>query len=63
MRVLVLAAAAPIVALASAAQAQNAPQPVTRSAMSAQLDGAFTAADTNHDGSPNLAGLQALEGK
>jgi Ca2+-binding EF-hand superfamily protein len=56
----VLAAAVSIL-LGSAALAQNAPQPVSRATVAAQADSGFAAADTNHDGSLNMAEVQALE--
>jgi EF-hand domain pair/EF hand len=61
-RALFLLAAA--VALGSPAYAQQqAPKPVTRAAVAGQLDGAFAAADANHDGSLSVAEIQALEDK
>jgi Ca2+-binding EF-hand superfamily protein len=46
-----------------AAQQQGSaqPKPVSRSAVAAKLDGAFAAADTNHDGFLSVAEVQALE--
>ncbi|MEO8454387.1 MAG: EF-hand domain-containing protein [Sphingomicrobium sp.] len=55
--------AAPALALASAAAGQSAPKPVTRAAVSSQLDSAFAAADTNHDGALGTAEFQTLETK
>jgi len=62
MRVLTLAAAASVLGLASVASAQG-PQPVARTAVAAQIDTAFAAADTNHDGVLNVAEMQALQAK
>ena len=59
------AAGLALIGSAASAQQQGAPQPkpVTRAAVSSQLDSAFAAADTNHDGSLSAAEIQALEAK
>lgn len=61
--VLILSAAAVAMLLPSpaAAQAPQQPKPVTRAQFDAQLDAAFAAMDTNHDGSLSLAELQAAQ--
>ena len=62
LRSLTFLIAAPALAVASAAAGQSAPgKPVSRASVSSQLDNAFAAADTNHDGALSTAELQALE--
>jgi hypothetical protein len=61
MKNMVVAAAASVLALSSAALAQNPGQPVTRAQISAQVDAAFATADKNHDGNLSLAELQELQ--
>ena len=62
IRSLILICAAPAIALGSPASAQQqAPKPISRTALSSQLDSAFAAADTNHDGSLSSAEIQALQ--
>lgn len=63
MKVLVFAVAASVLALGSAAFAQTALKPVTRAQVSAQLDGAFAAADKNHDGTLSAGEMQALQAR
>ena len=61
-RILFLAAAAAVASPALAQQkASPQPKPVTRASVAAQLDTAFAAADTNHDGFLSVSELQALE--
>jgi len=63
LKIIVLAAAA--IGSAAGAQQQGAaqPHPVTRATVAGQLDSAFAAADTNHDGSLNTAEIQGYENK
>jgi len=42
---------------------QQGPHAVARTTVAAQLDTAFAAADTNHDGSLSIAEIQALEAR
>ena len=67
-----LGSAAFLIALGTAAVAapppvqvpsQQGPHPVARATVAGQLDSAFAAADTNHDGSLSIAELQALQTK
>ena len=59
-----LAAALAAAALPSAAFAQaKAPKPVSRTTIANQLNTAFAAADTNHDGSLGVAEIQAVTSK
>ena len=60
MKSLILAAPASLFVLASAAFAQ-APQPVTRAQVTAQIDAAFAATDKNHDGSLSAEEMQQLQ--
>lgn len=61
-RSLTVLLAVPALAVASAAAGQSAaPKPVSRASVSSQLDTAFAAADTNHDGALSTAELQTLE--
>ncbi|WP_341631356.1 EF-hand domain-containing protein [Sphingomonas agri] len=53
-----LSLAAPV---AAQQQGSAQPKPVSRTAVAAKLDGAFAAADTNHDGFLSVAEVQALE--
>jgi hypothetical protein len=63
--ILALGAATAAVALPATAQQSGAaaPKPVSRSEVSTRLDSAFTAADTNHDGSLSTGELQAMQQK
>ena len=63
LKIIVLAAAA--IGSAAGAQQQGAaqPHPVTRATVAGQLDSAFAAADTNHDGSLTTNELAAYEAK
>jgi Ca2+-binding EF-hand superfamily protein len=60
--VLILAsAAAAIIASPLAAQAPQQPKPVTRQEFITQLNSAFAAIDTNHDGYLSLSEIQAAQ--
>ena len=63
--ILALGAATAAVALPVTAQQSGAaaPKAVSRSDVSSKLDGAFAAADTNHDGSLSASELQAMQQK
>lgn len=50
-------------AVNATAQQQAAPKPVSRAAVSANMDSTFAAADTNHDGFLSAAEIAALENK
>lgn len=60
-RPLFLIAALSLASPVAAQQGSAQPKPVTRAAVAAKLDGAFAAADTNHDGFLSVAEVQALE--
>ena len=62
---LVLGAASAAIGLPATAQNSGAaaPKPVSRSEVSSKLDTAFSAADTNHDGSLSASELQAMQQK
>ena len=60
-RLLLLATLSLASPAASQQQGSAQPKPVTRTAVAAKLDGAFAAADTNHDGFLSAAEVQALE--
>src|SRR5437764_4729905 len=57
----ILACAA--IAMSSSVTAQNAPQSLTRAALTAKLDENFKAVDTNHDGFLSASELQAAQGR
>jgi Ca2+-binding EF-hand superfamily protein len=61
-RLVFLAGGAALFATAASAQQQQ-PGPVTRSTVAAQLDSAFAAADTNHDGSLSPSEIEATSNR
>ena len=66
LRTLTLAAAPAVLAMSSAAIAQQqsaTPKPVTRAELVARLDAGFKEIDANHDGSLSTSELQAIQTK
>jgi Ca2+-binding EF-hand superfamily protein len=64
LRTLIVAAATAALAFPGAAVAQQqAPQPVTKAKLNADLDTAFKGVDTNHDGFISAAELAAQQNK
>jgi Ca2+-binding EF-hand superfamily protein len=59
----VIAAAAIVASSAALGQQNAAPKPITRSGISSTLDSTFAAADANHDGSLNIAEIQAVQAR